>query len=387
MAAPFAMRQGPVRVTGPIVILIALSWILGKGWESLSNALLKKNAFNLALIAVVALTLIGLINTQNLNAGLGLIELDLTVIVLALFFIWQGSPTQYFYELCKKCFILGVVAASLLIFRQGLQPFTDETIIQNCLFCVIELLVPMHRPYFALYIILAIAFIISLIRSDSSIYTKGGFLLLTLYLGVYLVVMMPKSAIIGLLLGIGLLLSKLMFFSSLPLKRIIFFTAFYLSFIAILIGIFKLRSDYNWQWQESSIERSTVWQASVEVLMQDYNFILGIGTGDESDAIQTQLSPYNPVLAEKHLNAHNEFLSFWMRFGILGLIVMLFIAVLPIAYGWAKANYTLLVWGTAMFFAYMTEDILNREAGVLLISIWIPLLLSRPTYDNVKRNS
>jgi O-antigen ligase len=387
MAAPFAMRQGPVRITGPIVILIALSWIIGKGWESLSHALLKKNAFSLALIAVVALTLIGLINTHNLKAGLSVIELDLTIIVLALFFIWQGSPTQYFYELCKKSFILGVVAASLLIFRQGLQPFTDETIIQNCLFCVIELLVPMHRPYFALYIILAIAFIISLIRSDSSIYTKGGFLLLTLYLGVYLVVMMPKSAIIGLLFGIGLLLSRQMFFSSLPLKRIAILATFYLSFIAILIGIFKLRSDYNWQWQESSIERSTVWQASIEVLMQNYNFILGIGTGDESDAIQTQLSPYNPVLAEKHLNAHNEFLSFWMRFGILGLLVMLFVAVLPIAYGWAKNNYILLVWGTAMFFAYMTEDILNREAGVLLISIWIPLLLSRPTYDDVKRIS
>jgi len=227
--------------------------------------------------------------------------------------------------------------------------------------------------------ILAICILGSSLRANQSSALKISVLAVIFYFSLYLLLMMPKSAIIGLMAGISLLILKLFQNKAISLPKLGLIVGICLLILSSVYYFFQTRKDYSWQWQESSVERRTVWQASVEELMTNYHFITGIGTGDESDAIFAQIQPYNPVLADKKLNAHNQYLAFWIRFGIPGLMLIIFLVILPIAAGWVLNNYTLLIWSTTIAFAFLTENILNREAGVILFCLWIPLLLQRPT--------
>jgi len=376
--APFVMRQKDIRVSSYLVIGIALCWIISKGWSFFKITTLKKNAFEYALLMSVVYSVLGLLWSNNLKQGLSLLELGLSITVLSFFFIWQSSVNQTIFRILKIALVAGVLLSSLLIFREGIKPFIDESIHKNCQFCIVEILIPMHRPYFAIYLILASCFVYSEILKANRLYLKVGLFLVLLYFLGYFMVMMPKSAIIGVTLGIFLVLTRFLRDNPFFKKSTLFVGITILVLLYIGFTIIKNRPDYNWQWQESSTERGIVWQSSVEVLMKNYNFIFGVGTGDETDAIQEMLQPSYPLIAEKRLNAHNQYLAFWLRFGISGLMMMLFIAIFPIAAGWKKYNYTLILLGTTLAIAYLTEDILSREAGVLMVCLWIPILLKSP---------
>ena len=376
--APFVMRQKDIRISAYLVIGIAVCWLLCKGWTTFKINTLKKNAFEYILLLSIAYSVLGLLWTENLKQGLSFLELGLTITVLSFFFIWQSSINQTTYIILKTALVAGVFLSSLLIFREGIKPFIDESIHKDCQFCVVEVLIPMHRPYFAIYLILASCFVFSELLKVKHLYLKGGLFLVMLYFLGYFMVMMPKSAIIGGTIGIILVLVRFLRENPVFKKSTLFVGIFI--FVLLLIGfrLIKNRADYSWQWQESSTERGIVWQASVEVLMKNYNYIFGVGTGDETDAIQEKLKPSYPLIAEKRLNAHNQYLAFWLRFGIPGLMMMLFIGIFPIAAGWKKCNYTLIFLGATLAIAYLTEDILNREAGVLMVCLWIPILLRSP---------
>ena len=79
---------------------------------------------------------------------------------------------------------------------------------------------------------------------------------------------------------------------------------------------------------------------------------------------------------KKAYNYHGQFLQTLASVGILGFIFLLFSIVLP-AYklGWKKQNYLLLALMFMLFSSFITESMLERQAGVILYAFFSSLLI------------
>ena len=181
----------------------------------------------------------------------------------------------------------------------------------------------------------------------------------------------------------------------------------------------------------NSDARLKIWNAAFSVIKQ--NYLLGAGVGDVKDALIAQygeLSKENPeeesqvknkiieiqnnqmwlehikqkakannisiedqlyidaiyvlnanqsrykYFIKKGYNYHGQFLQTLAAVGILGFIFLLFSIALP-AYklGWKKQNYLLLALMFMLFSSFITESMLERQAGVILYAFYSSLLI------------
>ena len=100
----------------------------------------------------------------------------------------------------------------------------------------------------------------------------------------------------------------------------------------------------------------------------------GVGTGDVKDAFQQVLqeteSPIDGIL----VRSHNQYISFCMAFGIIGLTVILFSLLYP---PFATQKKTMLygIFLLIMLISMLTDDSLERQDGVSLFAIFNNLFL------------
>ena len=79
---------------------------------------------------------------------------------------------------------------------------------------------------------------------------------------------------------------------------------------------------------------------------------------------------------KKGYNYHGQFLQTLAAVGVLGFIFLLFSILLP-AYklGWKKQNYLLLALMFMLFTSFITESMLERQAGVIFYAFFSSLLI------------
>jgi hypothetical protein len=122
----------------------------------------------------------------------------------------------------------------------------------------------------------------------------------------------------------------------------------------------------------SITQRWEFWRAARHIIAQ--HPWIGVGTGDTKRAFQTAYNDLNSALDDKHrLRAHNQYLTQWLTFGILGLFVWL--AVLVAA--WRRGQWRFPLWSSFLLIAALsclTEDTLESQAGVTFVAffyVWI----------------
>jgi O-antigen ligase len=112
---------------------------------------------------------------------------------------------------------------------------------------------------------------------------------------------------------------------------------------------------------------------------KENNAWIGVGTGDVRDEIEKQYQIDNSILSDEYrLRAHNQFLTFLVSFGIIGLIVF----VLSIIYPLFKItdSYLYLSFVVIALLSMLTEDTLESQAGVTFfafLNIFLLLLENR----------
>ncbi len=95
------------------------------------------------------------------------------------------------------------------------------------------------------------------------------------------------------------------------------------------------------------------------------NLIFGVGTGDVNAAFQKKYDELNsPIQAEWRLRAHNQFLTFAVTFGIVGLLFFLFSLIYPIWIERKNPNYFYLLFCIIAVISMFTDDTLETQAGV-----------------------
>jgi len=106
------------------------------------------------------------------------------------------------------------------------------------------------------------------------------------------------------------------------------------------------------------------------------NWLTGVGTGDTPGAFAMHYDRTQSRLAPQwRLRAHNQYLTLWISFGILGLAWSLFAWCWP-AWGLGALRNTLFIaWAIAFGVSCLTDDTIETQAGATFFALFYSLLV------------
>ncbi len=131
----------------------------------------------------------------------------------------------------------------------------------------------------------------------------------------------------------------------------------------------------------SILERIEYWKNAGEIIKT--NWLIGVGTGDVNDEIQKMYTKRNsPLTEERRLRAHNSYLTFWMTFGIFGLLYFVFFQVKFFLSQWKKKQVLGVFFITIAFVTFLFEDTLETQMGITFFTLFYSLFSLNPASDN-----
>lgn len=106
------------------------------------------------------------------------------------------------------------------------------------------------------------------------------------------------------------------------------------------------------------------------------HFWMGVGTGNVAAAFEKQYIENNSKLDLKwRLRAHNQFVTFFLAFGVFGFIVVAAALVYPVFKEKAWKNYLMLLFILIAFLSFLNEDTLETHAGISFFAFFYAFFL------------
>ena len=135
------------------------------------------------------------------------------------------------------------------------------------------------------------------------------------------------------------------------------------------------KSNTSTETNGSSSSRLLIWQSSKSVLVE--NLAIGVGTGDIKDELIKQYKKVNFLHGvENENNCHNQYLQFFILFGIGGGLVFLVSLIYP-TYISIKYSNTIYLYFIFLIAANMlVESMLETKAGVEFFALFNAILLN-----------
>jgi O-antigen ligase len=115
------------------------------------------------------------------------------------------------------------------------------------------------------------------------------------------------------------------------------------------------------------------------------NFWFGVGTGNWKDEFNEAYHENSSKLAEKYYSsAHNQYLNYFVKFGITGLAMILFFIVYPVIQTGRYRDIYFLIFLIAMFFANFSDSNLESHMGGSFFVFFYCLYISTDGVDYLK---
>ena len=106
------------------------------------------------------------------------------------------------------------------------------------------------------------------------------------------------------------------------------------------------------------------------------NFWFGVGTGDVKNAYTIQYKISNSKLEEKwRLRAHNQLLTFFITFGVIGFAWILFCFVFAIIYEKKYKDLLTMLFLLLAFVSMLNEDTLETHVGICFFSFFFAIFV------------
>ncbi|MDA3954042.1 MAG: O-antigen ligase family protein [Bacteroidales bacterium] len=117
------------------------------------------------------------------------------------------------------------------------------------------------------------------------------------------------------------------------------------------------------------------------------NFWFGVGTGDVMDSFNLQYKANKSRLPKQNrLRAHNQFVTFFLSFGVVGFVLILFSMFYPVIRFQGHKNYLFIVFFIIALLSFLNEDTLETQIGITLFSYFYSLFLfgSKTNIKNIE---
>lgn len=129
--------------------------------------------------------------------------------------------------------------------------------------------------------------------------------------------------------------------------------------------------DYN---GHSVIMRWAYWKTAYRIFEQ--NIIFGVGTGDVALSFDSQYKKDNSLLLPQYrLRAHNQYITYAVTFGLIGLIVFVFALIYPFFKNKMYNNYFYIAFFSIILLSMLSEDTLETQIGITFFAFFNTLFL------------
>jgi len=120
-------------------------------------------------------------------------------------------------------------------------------------------------------------------------------------------------------------------------------------------------------------QRLELWRVSLWAIPK--NPLLGVGTGDVRNAFSKELEEQNSPLAFTDKRSHNQYFTFCIAFGIVGLSLILFSIFYPVIALKKLKDPLFLVFFLLIMLSMLTEETLEQQDGVTLFTFFYSFFL------------
>jgi O-antigen ligase len=366
-----------------------------------------KNLLTLTTIFLFGLIIITLAFSEDIGNSVNHLFRRITYLVLPLVFIYffkdelKDIKKFSFYGLLIGCIISGTYLTTVNLIRFIDENGTLNTEIFNYYYTYHNYTSPLkiHPTYLGSYYLISLIFTFEIIK-QRSIYKHfilGG--LSTIFLLITLVFI--NSRII-----IGLCALSIFIYSLILAKNLYHYNKVYLmglsslGLITICSFLYLTKDTYLFYrftdeliWETSAKINSKIndnnggdsrlarWESIIKVIKNKP--ILGHGAGNEKKVINQQFLDDNlNFSAANKYDSHNNYLSYGVQFGILGILVLILYLGGNLVFSLKSKNipYTLL--SISLISICLFENYLNNNAGIIFIGFFLNIL----SIYNLKEN-
>lgn len=121
-------------------------------------------------------------------------------------------------------------------------------------------------------------------------------------------------------------------------------------------------------------QRFEYYKMAIEIIKED--FWLGKGTGGYYPAYEKKYNQNQFFKGQEYRQrSHNMFLSYWIDFGIIGMLYICFALVAPVFLEHKSRSFLLLTFLLIVFLSFLNEDTLNNHDAITFFSLFYPLYL------------
>jgi O-antigen ligase len=380
------------------IVLLVVNWLFQIKQRANFGQLIR-NKPALFLIGFYLWHIVAMFWSSNKSFGQFDLEIKLGLLLLPL--VYATLPRLKTSELkrilfsyvigCLVAIFIGVIN-SIYVYNIGESPFLD--------FYNNNISPLLHIGYFAMYLNMALIICIYLVTiSEHRLYTwlNAGLIILSFLFALMVYLSTSRNGLISLIL----LASLVVIYALLKNRKWLIGTSIVLVVWIIATANFKtiaLASFSNNQFElikntisnnnavnanegESTAVRILIWKSAIELIKS--NPLLGTGTGDVKDELmrvykeRDYIHPY-----ERQYNAHNQYLQTWVALGVIGILLLLSFFGFSIVESFLKANYLYMLFGINLSVSFLTESILEVQAGVVFVAFFVailsPILMASP---------
>ncbi|MDX1651670.1 MAG: O-antigen ligase family protein [Brumimicrobium sp.] len=320
--------------------------------------------------------LIGLWNSENKEFAYMDIGMKSAFLVFPVYFLAfkpKIDNTQIF-----RAFSLGALFSLGLYFFVGFIYYLND--FETSHFTGPEFSFWMHRGYYATYLVIGGSYFLYKFISSSKHRIYNLLIASILFGGVILT--QSKTGILLLLANVFILvfyfLKNALGAFKASMSVLIIITGVILFFVFLVPKNNRFSGAiYFFQHEkpdvrsvESTTARRFMWETSADLIGD--HFFAGVGTGDIKDELQKLNYEKGYVgVADKKLNAHNQFLNSWVALGLLGFLTLLaiFLSSIPLSGVKNRLFIILIIW--TFFFSFLTESFLEVQAGIIPFAFFI----------------
>lgn len=122
----------------------------------------------------------------------------------------------------------------------------------------------------------------------------------------------------------------------------------------------------------SLVTRISIWKSSYEVGKK--NFLFGVGSSDaQKELINHYRETDQRFLAKYGFITHNQFLNFFIKYGIIGLLCCFIYIFYPLYLSIKTKNIIIFCFFLNFFISNLTDDYLNKFDGLVYTALWYSL--------------
>ncbi|HIE15653.1 MAG TPA: O-antigen ligase family protein [Bacteroidales bacterium] len=323
--------------------------------------------------------LLGVIYSDNQHAAWDDIQTKLTFLLFPLFFLFEYKLALDIFKQLAIAFISGEFFALIFCWGHALWNFfltgnTDMLFYDRFSYFI-------HTSYFSMYVLFAIIIIFIFIQRNLLSHKFLWFAISFFFFLSLFFIASKTGFILGTLFFTIFLFSSYTFFKKIWQKYLVLSV---LILFAIFLGAKNYRihqlfiQSYNIynippNTSGSFSVRILIWQASKDIIKE--NFWIGVGTGDTHNILQKKYKEKGFSGASKHrYNAHNQYISTFIGLGITGFLLLITILLYGFYYAVKNKDMLLLLFLLNVSLNFLTESMLNRQAGVIFFTFFYSLL-------------